>query len=189
MIPCSTLPRASGVRLHHLLHHIIQRGHDHQVVFAQIGSRPGTYALILRASANRKVMVGKFGILRVCQGFYLYVGSAFGPGGLRARVRHHFNKPESPHWHIDYLRAGVQLKEVWFSYDPFHRECAWAKILRITDGASIPLKGFGASDCGCPSHLFYVESPPGLRDFRRLIREDFLGHHPVSFVKVPGLTT
>ena len=159
------------------------------MVFAQIGNRPGTYALILRASANRKVMVGKLGILRVCQGFYLYVGSAFSPGGLRARVRHHFNKPESPHWHIDYLRAGVQLKEVWFSYDPFHRECAWAKILGITDGASIPLKGFGASDCGCPSHLFYVESPPGLRDFRRRIREDFPGHHPVNFVKVPGLAS
>ena len=152
-----------------------------------MGDGPGTYVLILCALGNRKIMVGKLGSLMIRQGFYLYVGSAFGPGGLRARVCHHLGQSRAPHWHIDYLRAGVQLKEVWFSHDPFHRECAWAKILGITDGASIPLKGFGVSDCGCPSHLFYVESPPGLRGFRRRIREDVLGHHPVNLVIVPGL--
>jgi Uri superfamily endonuclease len=50
---------------------------------------PGTYALVLSSSSDRRIRIGKFGLLHIRPGFYIYVGSAFGPGGLGARIAHH----------------------------------------------------------------------------------------------------
>ena len=125
-----------------------------------ITAQPGTYALILRALAAQDIQVGRLGRLLVLPGVYVYVGSAFGPGGLMARVGRHQRKPPAPHWHIDHLRRVTELVEVWFTYDPIPREHEWADIFRNLPGAGIPLKGFGASDCGCKAHLFYFETKP-----------------------------
>jgi Uri superfamily endonuclease len=125
-----------------------------------ITAQPGTYALILRALAAQDIQVGRLGRLAVLPGVYVYVGSAFGPGGLMARVGRHQRKPPALHWHIDYLRRVTELVEVWFTYDPIPREHEWADIFRNLPGAMIPLKGFGASDCRCKAHLFYFETEP-----------------------------
>jgi Uri superfamily endonuclease len=61
-------------------------------------SRSGTYALVLKSSSDPKVEVGKLGRLHVRPGFYVYVGSAFGPGGLKARIAHHMKISARPHW-------------------------------------------------------------------------------------------
>ena len=47
---------------------------------------PGTYILLLHAALERDVTIGAAGILSLRQGYYAYVGSAFGPGGLYARL-------------------------------------------------------------------------------------------------------
>jgi Uri superfamily endonuclease len=52
-------------------------------------SSAGTYALVLAAQKQRTISVGKLGILDVRPGFYVYVGSALGPGGLAARIGRH----------------------------------------------------------------------------------------------------
>ena len=130
----------------------------------------GTYALILRASRARSIRAGQLGHLKVRRGTYVYVGSAFGPGGVLARVRHHEGISRAPHWHVDYLRPAVRIAEVWYSHDPIQREHQWAGILAAMRGASVPLPRFGASDCRCGSHLFFFESPPSLRSFRGRIR-------------------
>ncbi len=73
----------------------------------------GTYVLILHAgSPAARVAIGRFGVLAVQPGYYVYVGSAFGPGGLKARLAHHAGPAKSPHWHIDYLRAALPLREL-----------------------------------------------------------------------------
>ena len=92
-------------------------------------SRSGTYALILKSSSDAMVEVGKLGRLRLQNGFYVYVGSAFGPGGLNARIAHHVRISERPHWHMDYLRPALDLNEIWFTYDSRHREHQWAGVL------------------------------------------------------------
>ena len=71
-------------------------------------ARPGTYALLLRARSGGRIQIGRCGSLAVRPGWYVYVGSAFGPGGLRARLRHHCRLAERPHWHIDYLRRALR---------------------------------------------------------------------------------
>ncbi len=95
-------------------------------------------------------------------GFYIYVGSAFGPGGLRGRLFHHLSRVESPHWHIDYLRPVTNLVEVWITEDQQKREHEWARALAAGQVAFIPLPRFGASDCRCPAHLFFLPLQPSL---------------------------
>jgi len=45
------------------------------------------------------------------------------------------------------------------------QECRWASVLRTLPGASMPMRGFGASDCGCESHLYFFILPPSVADF------------------------
>jgi Uri superfamily endonuclease len=73
--------------------------------------------------------------------------------------------------------------EIWFSYDPCIREHQWSEILRSIRGASMPLPGFGASDCGCPSHLFRLRRHPAVRTFRKKLRNRFKQHMPVHQVR------
>lgn len=130
-------------------------------------ARPGTYALVLKSSFDQLIEIGKFGRLPVPSGFYVYVGSAFGPGGLKARIVHHKRISTRPHWHIDFLRAHLQLNEIWYTYDCGHREHQWADTFGRLMGATIPMAGFGASDCSCASHLFAFTTQPSIHSFRR----------------------
>ncbi len=132
-----------------------------------IPALPGTYILVLAAQTRRPVSVGALGSLEVEPGFYAYVGSALGPGGLRARVARHRGRARAPHWHIDYLRRHTALREIWFSADGVRREHGWAAALARDAGATIPCVGFGASDCGCSAHLFRFARRPRLSQFRR----------------------
>jgi Uri superfamily endonuclease len=131
---------------------------------------PGTYALVLHAAEERSMEIGRLGRLDLRCGFYVYVGSAFGPGGLRARLRHHLRPATRPHWHVDYLRAETRLVEIWYSRDEAVREHAWADAIRQMRSASTPLPGFGSSDCRCPSHLSFHPERPTRSSLRRALR-------------------
>jgi len=145
---------------------------------------PGTYALILASTARHSVQIGKLGRLTLRPGFYVYVGSAFGPGGLRARVSHHTRTAHRPHWHVDYVRGRARLDEVWYTYDAVSREHQWADVFARTRGALIPLQGFGSSDCRCESHLFFSRTMPSGRSFKRKIRTSFCQHAAVMIEKM-----
>lgn len=143
-------------------------------------AHPGTYALIMACTDTQQVEVGKLGRLRLRPGFYVYVGSAFGPGGLKARIAHHTRISVRPHWHIDYLRPALHLLKVWYSYDSERREHQWAKALYHANAAMIPMAGFGASDCNCPSHLFTFNSRPPDRLFRKWLYGDLINCRPLT---------
>jgi Uri superfamily endonuclease len=129
-----------------------------------IPAAPGTYVLILEASRERRLRIGALGKLQLEPGFFAYVGSARGPGGLAARLAHHCRRARSAHWHIDYLRRHTAMREIWFARGTScDREHAWATALGEANGASIPLSRFGASDCGCATHLFRFSSQPALQ--------------------------
>jgi Uri superfamily endonuclease len=118
-------------------------------------SQPGTYVLVLRSNASTQVRVGRRGILQVMPGTYLYVGSAFGPGGVAARVERHCRTSKARRWHIDFLRERTVLESAWFSHAPERLEHRWAAALEGCDGLQA-IAGFGCSDCQCTSHLFYA---------------------------------
>jgi Uri superfamily endonuclease len=143
---------------------------------------PGTYALILKSFFDQLLEIGKLGRFPVPSGFYVYAGSAFGPGGLKARIVHHKRISARPHWHIDFLRAHLQLNEIWYTYDCGHREHQWADVLACARRATVPIPGFGASDCGCKSHLFWFSSKPSVRSFRNRLQTGIHNHEKV-FIK------
>ncbi|MGD9280552.1 MAG: DUF123 domain-containing protein, partial [Desulfobacterales bacterium] len=115
-------------------------------------------------------------------GFYVYVGSAFGPGGLKARIAHHMKISKTPHWHMDYLRPVLTLKEIWFTYDSCRREHQWAGVLAGSRSGTIPFSGFGASDCRCNSHLAFFDLRPSGACFRRRLHAVFNPHGEI-FIK------
>ena len=146
-------------------------------------SLPGTYVLVLRVSKRLETLVGKLGRLAVQPGFYLYAGSAMGPGGLAARVGRHCRHEKRLRWHVDYLRAVAQIDDVWYATGKSHRECRWASTLCTVPGASLPLPGFGASDCGCPPHLCFFNVPPSVADFRKKLRDQRIERRRIAYAK------
>jgi Uri superfamily endonuclease len=131
-----------------------------------LDSTPGTYALLLKLQAPTELQVGHLGRIHFISPFYLYFGSAFGPGGLGARIEHHLQPARRPHWHIDYLRQVAEVLGIWCTRDVARLECVWANAALALRGAS-SVPRFGSSDCRCHSHLLAVDRLPSLSTFRR----------------------
>jgi Uri superfamily endonuclease len=138
----------------------------------------GTYVLALWLSSPRDLIIGRLGEIQFPAGWYLYVGSALGPGGLRARVQRHWRHLTSgkrAHWHIDYLREQAIWGGAWGGVSdlglagqsladqhPLDQalECRWAAMLRLLPRSQVVAPGFGASDCRCRTHLIHVPALP-----------------------------
>lgn len=134
----------------------------------------GTYLLILRLEqAQPQLRIGRLGQYDFAAGYYLYVGSAFGSGGLRARLAYH-QRPfkDRPRWHIDYLRLYTHLEEIWAVACAERLEHAWGSALMAAAGVQIPVPGFGASDSRLPAHLFYLPVRPSPRFLSRTLLAD-----------------
>lgn len=117
-------------------------------------ARGGTYVLMLKARSTRICRIGRLGAVTVPAGTLFYVGSALGPGGLRARLTRHTRPVERRHWHVDYLRQVAAVAGVYWLADGERHEHVLAAALARAPGLEVPLPGFGASDCRCSAHLF-----------------------------------
>ncbi|MEJ2407519.1 MAG: GIY-YIG nuclease family protein [Candidatus Thiodiazotropha sp.] len=140
------------------------------------GSLPGTYILLMRLPRGQALTIGYLGRREFARGWYLYVGSAFGPGGVAARCNHHRRGTSRPRWHVDYLRGVMPLREIWFTHDPLRREHQWADILLSNPSLEMPVKGCGASDCDCQSHLLYTLDKPDYEGFSHSLLKKYTGH-------------
>jgi Uri superfamily endonuclease len=119
----------------------------------------GIYCLVFNNTACT-VRVGALGEIAFRKGWHIYVGSALGSGGL-ARLERHIalsrNKDKHPTWHVDYLSESPSfcLRSTISALTGEPLEC---RLAAAFGGKNIP--GFGCSDCGCPSHLFYRQKNP-----------------------------
>jgi Uri superfamily endonuclease len=120
----------------------------------------GTYILLLELAQSVAIRIGKLGRFDFPVGWYVYVGSAFGPGGLRARLGRHIRRQKKKRWHIDYLLAHASICEVWYTALPEPREHQWAHALGQVKGTAIAVRCFGSSDCVCETHLFHFSCKP-----------------------------
>jgi len=119
----------------------------------------GIYCLVLRNPGCR-VRAGALGDIHFQPGWYSYVGSALGSGGLKRLKRHITlarDHDKRPKWHVDYLLTSPCFSLVYAVYavTADRLECGLAHEL---GGGGIP--GFGSSDCDCASHLFYRRHNP-----------------------------
>ena len=131
----------------------------------KLQSKTGSYIVWLQLDSDRRIRVGRLGDITFKAGHYAYVGSAFGPGGVRARLGRHFKCHKKKRWHIDYLRAVSTVREAWVSYDDRRLEHHWADTLTGLKDAWLPVARFGSSDCDCKAHLTGFARPLSLRRF------------------------
>lgn len=127
-----------------------------------IPKSPGVYLLQMELMRQENLRIGKLGEYCFQPGEYLYVGSAQGPGGLKARLDRHLFGYGSFHWHIDWLRPATLVNGFFYLETTEHLECAWSQFLIQELESSIPAPGFGASDCrskgnSCTAHLVRLD--------------------------------
>ncbi len=126
----------------------------------------GAYLIGLTLSVKRDISIGRLGRFVFYPGVYCYIGSAFGPGGLLARVGRHQRTNSSKHWHFDYLKTCTQIDHIWYTFNSIEHQ--WANLLIGDPNLTVPVPGFGASDCSCRSHLFYLSSGELLSTIKRV---------------------
>jgi Uri superfamily endonuclease len=143
---------------------MLSPGFFNQPDHLQIPSDPGTYLFILRNFSHKKFQIGRWGQIQLKAGYYIYVGSAFGPGGLKARISRHLRIKKTKRWHIDYLRNFMNPFDVWYSRENEQLEHRWAQTLHTMENMK-PIQGLGCSDCRCYSHLFWSYTVPDVYQF------------------------
>jgi Uri superfamily endonuclease len=148
----------------------------------------GTYILIAQVSDMKRLEIGSLGKFNILPGFYAYVGSAFGSGGLRARIGHHLESTAEPHWHIDYLLQVAIPVEVWFTTADRKLEHHWAEFLEDAPGFRVPIPRFGCSDYhrSRASHLFYSKRRPSFQKVQQQMREMFEGVELEQYIIAPA---
>lgn len=135
----------------------------------------GTYVLIASVTQARRLEIGRLGQFNIVPGYYAYVGSACGSGGVRARVGHHLESAAAPHWHIDYLLGIATPAEVWFAISDRKLEQDLAELLARAPFFGAPIPRFGSSDYrrSRTSHLFYAKRRPSFRWFEEQAKIGF----------------
>jgi Uri superfamily endonuclease len=130
----------------------------------------GAYQLVLRLAGAQRITIGAMGERLLPGGYYVYVGSAMGSGGLAARLGHHLARSRRPHWHIDHFLLHPRCTVVAAIARPSEEreECRICQATAALPGASFPLPRFGNGDarttgCPCPSHLLHFPRRPALR--------------------------
>jgi len=120
----------------------------------------GAYHLLIRLSRPLRMRVGRLGVVGFPAGWYVYTGSAM--RGLRARVARHRRRRKRLHWHVDYLLRRGRIVEVIVRPSRRREECRLNARVAALPGATMPVPGFGSSDCRCVSHLVHFDRRPRL---------------------------
>jgi sugar fermentation stimulation protein A len=116
----------------------------------------GSYLLVIRLDEGKRIRVGRLGTFPFRRGYHVYVGSAM--NSLSARIARHRRLRKKLHWHIDYLRQEADSVVALPIRSSKRHECDVATSLSkvLKKGPA----GFGASDCGCATHLFFSARDP-----------------------------
>ena len=112
----------------------------------------GAYLIGLALSSDIALRLATCSARELKAGSYLYCGSARGAGGIAARVKRHFRRHKTPHWHLD--RLTVFAEQIAALPVPGGNECDLVEQLLRSRRFEIAAAGFGSSDCRrCEGHL------------------------------------
>lgn len=113
----------------------------------------GTYVLFVKVPSFLTIIT-RSKRFRLSKGYYAYVGSALGRGGLYARLYRYACGPRKPFWHIDYLIINGALV-IGFAVFKDHSEEELAQEL---SNRFSYIEGFGCGDDLInESHLFRID--------------------------------
>ena len=122
--------------------------------------RMGAYVLHLRLTGPILLRIRTLGAHELPDGSYLYVGSA--RRGIAQRCARHDRlarqKSGKIHWHVDHLLADPRCVLEGIDTLPGAMECNVSRRMARRKGISVPVPGFGSSDCrsGCRAHLYRI---------------------------------
>lgn len=149
--------------------------------------RPGIYALIMHLPVQRRLDVGTLGEHACAPGWYVYVGSAHGPGGLKRCINRHRARHRRQLQHVDRLTAVADIREIWFSHAEASCEHHLLNTLASLSGAEFPIPGFGSQQCTvrCKARLIHFQEHPLVAVFRASLSKRHPKHPPiyVEFLK------
>ena len=121
----------------------------------------GIYCLTIKLSKKHKIKIGRLGTFCFQRGYYVYAGSA--QNSLEARIERHLRQGKKMHWHIDCLLHYGRVISVHTYAGEKEMECVLNQKIGQIKNASIPVNGFGSSDCTCVSHLCFFRDNPDFR--------------------------
>ena len=132
---------------------------ERSAMLEEVPKAKGVYILVLELRKPFLGRVGSLGMIKLEPGTYLYVGSARGPGGFRARIGRHVSKEKRVRWHVDYLTTfeGVEPVAVVFAETENDAEAVLSAEL-MSMGMKPAVKGFGCSDKRSYTHLLKCSS-------------------------------
>lgn len=116
-------------------------------------------------------------------GHFIYVGSAWGSGGLTSRIARHIKKDKKIHWHIDQVTSTPLSAVKTICFLPGAPSNYESKIARILSTKLDFIPGFGSTDRRRDSsHFFicrtYIKCLEIVRFLEKTIR------HPIILVTV-----
>jgi len=118
----------------------------------KIADSKGAYILSIHLEGLTSIAIPKMKTAKLQPGTYLYAGSAYGSGGIAARLKRHFKKHKKVHWHVDRLTSVAVTVEALAVLGG--NECVLTEALISSGQFKTAIHGFGNSDCRtCDSHL------------------------------------
>ena len=122
----------------------------------------GIYLLEIILNNKKKINIGALGEYNFSAGYYYYIGSA--QKNLQSRINRHLKDNKKLHWHIDYLLNYAQIINYYTILADKNYECKLFQCLNKKEIFQVPVKGLGASDCSCRSHLLYTEEKQNIKN-------------------------
>lgn len=117
----------------------------------------GAYILLIHLKTSLILDLPRLPSDSVDPGWYAYAGSAYGPGGLKARLARHERKKKRLHWHIDRLTVHARPHAIPIVDG---NECVIVSALLASKRFHVSIPGFGNTDCRkCRSHLLAWREP------------------------------
>lgn len=116
----------------------------------------GGYLLLIYLGSTYKVSASSFDSIILKRGYYIYAGSALRKCGWRL-IRHICKRRKKLHWHIDRLLKNPKAKVIAVGLLPSKKKVECILSNHIASMADRSIRGFGSTDCDCPSHLHYFK--------------------------------
>jgi len=117
----------------------------------------GSYILIIELRDEIRVVFSRR-VVELKPGYYAYVGSAGGLGGLKARLSRHCAKEKKVFWHIDKLTTSPSATVL----SAYYCVGVWGRVIEATlakclERELLPIPRFGSTDDReATTHLFYA---------------------------------
>ncbi len=141
---------------------------------ANIPESKGTYILVIEVVNDINIKIGCLGKRKLERGVYVYIGSARGPGGLKARIYRHLKLNKRIKWHIDYLTVNpkVRIKAVFYLKSKDLLESIVANKLLSNNFFKGVIKGFGCTDRrNNYTHLYKLKNKSSIEELmKELVR-------------------